>query len=87
MENDDEELGAEGRLLIKRTPREEMCDALREEAEELREAVDSLTFGVHELELDEDHELYAELAKARAVMEHIAWLLDTNAIREGRSLR
>jgi hypothetical protein len=31
-------------------------------------------------------ELYAELAKVRAVMEHIAWLLDTNAIRKGRSL-
>lgn len=56
-------------------------------AEGLSDAVNSLTFGVHELELDEDHELYGELAKARAVMEHIAWLLGTNAIREGRSLR
>jgi len=37
--------------------------------------------------LDENHELYGELAKARAVVEHIAWLLDTNAIREHRSLR
>jgi hypothetical protein len=51
MVNDDvDESGAGGRLRIERTPRDQMCDALREEAEGLCEAVDSLTFGVHELD-------------------------------------
>jgi hypothetical protein len=86
-DGDEEDEPGAGGLRIERTPRDQMCDALRKEAEGLCEAVDLLTDGAHELELAEDHELYEELANAREVMGHIAWLLGTNAVREGRSLR
>ena len=85
-DDEDDEPEAGGRFRIERTPRDQMCDALLEEAQGLCEAVDSLTLGVHELRLDENHELHGELAKAHAVMEYIARLLGTSAIREGRSL-
>jgi hypothetical protein len=73
-----------GRPLIRKTRREEVATDLRDEAADLLEAIDSLDFGVcNELELGDEHELYRKLAQARAAMEHVAWLLGTDAIREG----
>jgi hypothetical protein len=83
--NDDQEPEAMTVPLLRRTPRNEVCEALHGETTDVRDAVDSLTFGIRELDLPDDHELYLELAKARAALDHIASLLDTETVRGGRS--
>jgi hypothetical protein len=77
---DDAEPG--GRVVIRRTPVEEKCKALRDEANDLLEAVQSLAFGIREeLPLNNDeHRIFSELDRARSCLEEVAWILDSQGI-------
>jgi hypothetical protein len=77
---DDEEPG--GRVVIRLTPVEEKCKALRDEANDLLEAVQSLAFGIREeLPLNNDeHRIFSELDQARSALEEVAWILDSQGI-------
>jgi hypothetical protein len=77
---DDEEPG--GRVVSRLAPVEEKCKALRDEANGLLEAVQSLAFGIREeLPLNNDeHRIFSELDRARSCLEEVAWILDSQGI-------
>jgi hypothetical protein len=75
-----EEDGA--RIVVMRTRGEKLCDNLRDDAKTLLEGLDSLDFGIEELGLKDKHQLFGLLCDARAALEHIAWLLGTQMLRD-----
>lgn len=57
---------------------------LHDEASDLLDAIDSLKFGIgEELGVNAEHDIFHELAKARDAIDHVTWLLGTDAICYG----
>ena len=78
---------AAGGALIRRMPREEIRDGLLDEASDVIEALDSLTFGLREeLGVPAEHAIFQELTKARSTVDRVTWMLDTIAIRGGEDM-
>lgn len=66
---------------IRRMPREDICDGLLDEASDLRDALDSLAFGLRrELGVANEHALFDEIGTARDALDRITWMLGTRKI-------
>jgi hypothetical protein len=66
---------------IRRMPREDICDGLLDEASDLRDALDSLAFGLRrELGVANEHALFDAIGTARDALDRITWMLGTRTI-------
>jgi hypothetical protein len=66
---------------IRRMAPEDICDGLLDEASDLRDALDSLAFGLRmELGVAAEHGLFQEIGTARGALDRIAWMLGTRAV-------